>query len=345
MRPFAASPFSTFKTLSTEPETLKSWLPVDAIIEGEQPAIEWMNLGDVEFREPFFNETLVRANAIQKRPTIVTELDALLQLERISDSLEPSGFIFHSSRCGSTLLANACRALSRSIVIAEAPVLDKIASRFFTDAEPGSPKELLYKLFLRAAVSALGQRRRGDEQHYFVKFACTTTLQMNRIRDIWPDVPFVFLYRDPVEVIVSNLKSIPEWMQPESNPATAAAIVGVNQNEVSNLSPEEFCARALGGFFAEALANRSDGTKFINYAALTPDTILEAIEFWGVVCAAEEADAIRRVSRLYSKDLTGRQTFTTDTASKRASASNDVIKAANQWAQGGYERLSNPVHE
>ena len=195
MKPFAASPLSTLKTLSPEPETLKSWLPVDAIIEEGQPAIEWMDLRDVEFREPFFNETLVRANAIRKRPTLVTELDALLQLEKISDSLKPSGFIFHSSRCGSTLLANACRVLSRSIVIAEAPVVDKITSRFFTDAEPGSAKELLYKLFLRAAVSALGQRRRGDEQHYFVKFACTTTLQMNRIRNIWPDVPFFSLSR------------------------------------------------------------------------------------------------------------------------------------------------------
>ena len=134
-------------------------------------------------------------------------------------------------------------------------------------------------------------------------------------------------------------------MRPESNPATAAAIVGVSENEVSNLSTEEFCARALGRFFAEALANRSDGTKIINYAALTPETILEVIEFFGVVCAAEEADAIRRVSRLYSKDLTGRQTFTSDSSSKRASASNDVIKAANQWAQRGYERLSNPMHE
>jgi hypothetical protein len=342
MNPVAA-PFSTRKKLSTEPEKLKSWLPVDAIIEGGQPAIEWMDLGDVEFREPFFNETLVRANAIRKRPTVVTELDALLQLEKISDSLEPSGFIFHSSRCGSTLLANACRALSRSIVIAEAPVLDKIASRFFTDAERDSPKELPYKLFLRAAVSALGQRRCGDEQHYFVKFACTTTLQMNRIRNIWPDVPFIFLYRDPVEVIVSNLKTIPEWMLPESNPATAAAIVGVSENEVSKLSPEEFCARALGRFFATAQSNRSDRTKFINYPALTPETIIEAVEFFGVVSVAEEVDAIRRVSRLYSKDLTGRQTFASDTDSKRASASNDVIKAANQWAQAEYERLSGPA--
>ena len=81
----------------------------------------------------------------------------------------------------------------------------------------------------------------------------------------------------------------------------------------------------------------------MNYRELTPESIIVAVEFFGVVSTAEEADAIRRVSRLYSKDLTGRQPFTSDTDSKRASASNDVIKAANQWAQAEYERLSDPA--
>jgi hypothetical protein len=51
---------------------------------------------------------------------------------------------------------------------------------------------------------------------------------MHRLRRIWPNVPFIFLYRDPVEVIVSNLKSLPEWINSASNPAAAAAIVDVD---------------------------------------------------------------------------------------------------------------------
>src|SRR6185295_19439856 len=109
----------------------RGWLPIDAVIQSEQPAIEWMDVGDAEFSEPFFYETIAR---LKSHPTVVTELDSLLQLEKIADSVKPTGFIFHSSRCGSTLVANACRALNDSIVISEAPVVDKLASRFFTDA-------------------------------------------------------------------------------------------------------------------------------------------------------------------------------------------------------------------
>jgi hypothetical protein len=227
---------STISKQSFEPEQLKWWLPVDAVIDGGRPAVEWMNMRDVSFDEPFFHETIARVKANGGAQSVVTDLDFLLQMEKICDSVEPTGFIFHTSRCGSTLLANACRALRGSIVISEAPVLDKISSRFFTDAEPNSTKELIYMLFLKAAVTALGQRPKRIENRYFVKFACSSTLQMQRIRRVWPNVPFVFLYRNPVEVIVSNLRTTPEWMKPQSNPKTAAAIVGVEVGEVENMA-------------------------------------------------------------------------------------------------------------
>jgi uncharacterized protein (DUF433 family) len=321
--------------------SLLSWLPIDAVIHEGQPVIEWMDVGDAEFTEPFFNETIARLNADHSRPTLLAEFDSLLQLEKVADCLDPTGFIFHSSRCGSTLLANVCRALNGSLVIAEAPVVDKIASRFFTDAPPGSPKEMLYLLFLRGAIAALGQRRRGDEQRYFVKFACTTTLQLGLIRRIWPAVPFIFLYRDPVEVIVSNLKSIPEWMQPESNPNTAAAIVGVDVSDLDLLTPEEFCARALGRFFAAAEANKSPQTHLLNYSELTFERIIEALSYFDVVPTLAEVDAIRKASRLYSKDRKSSKSFVSDTLAKRASASSLVIEMANKWARPAYERLNN----
>jgi hypothetical protein len=324
-------------------EQLRSWLPIDAVIHDGQPAIKWMDVGDVDFTEPFFNETIARINAEQSRATLLTEFDSLLQLEKVVDSLPPAGFIFHSSRCGSTLMANVCKALNGSLVVAEAPVIDKIASRFFTDAPPGSAKEMLYLLFLRAAIAILGQRRRGDERRYFVKFACTTTLQLELIRRIWPDVPFIFLYRDPVEVIVSNLKAIPEWMQPESNPDTAAAIVGVSVSDLDALGPEEFCARSLGRFFAAAEQNKSAQIHLLNYSEISEDRLIEALGFFGVVPTSDEVDAIRKASRLYSKDSKGRQAFVPDTIAKKTSATSLIIEMANKWARPAYERLNDLV--
>ena len=323
--------------LSSAVEQLLSWLPVDAVIENGRPVIEWIDVGEAEFREPFFHETIGR---LKSRRKVVTEPDVLLQLEKFADCIRPTGFIFHSSRCGSTLLANACRALNDSLVIAEAPVIDKLASRFFTDADPGSSKELLYMLLLRATIALLGQRRGHNYQRYFVKFACTTTLQIERIRRIWPSVPFVFLYRDPVEIVVSNLKAIPQWMQPQSNPATAAAIIGVEERNVTSLSHEEFCARTLGRFFQVVLDNRSNRTRVINYSLVSDDWLIEAMSHFGLTLSAAEVDAISKVSRLYSKDLSGNQPFVSDSILKKASATDYIIQLVEKWSKASYEKLN-----
>jgi len=329
------------KTASTiNPEQLKSWLPVDAIIDQGRPALTWMDFSDVVLTEPFFHETVERLLAIQKHPTQITELDALLQLEKISDHLQPSAFVFHSSRCGSTLVANACRALDGSIVVSEAPVIDKLVSRFFTDAGPSSGKEMLYLVLVKAAISAFGQRRLGNEKHFFVKFACTSSLQMSRLRRIFPTVPFVFLYRDPVEVMVSNLRSIPQWMRPESNPATAAAIADVELNQVDAIGPEEFCGRVLGRFFSEADSNRDSNTSLINYNRLSPELITELIRSFGIEPSVRESSTIQKVTRLYSKDPNRTQTFVSDSESKRSSASPLIIEMARKWAMPSYERLN-----
>src|SRR5262245_34432433 len=91
------------------PEDLLSWLPVDATIDNGRPMIEWMELSDIDFCEPFFSQTIERVKSGGDRKHLLTEFDFLLRTEKVFDSIEPSGFIFHSSRCGSTLVANACR--------------------------------------------------------------------------------------------------------------------------------------------------------------------------------------------------------------------------------------------
>lgn len=326
--------------MDVRPESLKLWCPIDVVIAENQPAIEWMDLDGVDFREPFFDETLARVDSGEKRGRVVTGIDGVLQFEKICEGLSPSGFIFHSSRCGSTVLANACRALKRSIVIAEAPAIDKIITRLFTDAPSGSAKELLYLVLLRAIVTALGQRLKGDECHYFIKLACTSTLQIRRIRSVWPSVPFVFLYRNPVEVMVSNLRSIPEWMRAEVNPATAAAIVGVDEDEVTSLGAEEYCARSLAKFFAAVDSNFDARVKLLNYEQLSFDSLIGILNFFGIEPTPDEADAIKKVSRIYSKDLTNIRAFEDDSSLKRSAASQELSLAAERWAQSSYERLN-----
>ncbi len=319
-------------------EHLKSWLPVDAVISNGRPGIEWLDMTGVTLTEPFFHQTVarVRKERVSSLPRI-TDFDELIRLEKVSDSLSPSGFIFHSSRCGSTLVANSCRALEGALVVAEPPVLDKLISRFFTDRDEDGTKELFYSVLLKCAVSALGQRRLGNERHYFIKFATASILQFHRIRRIWPTVPALFLYRDPVEVIVSNLQNIPEWMTIESNPKTSAAIVDVSEEDLTSLCPEEFCARALGRFYSAAASAQDENSLLCNYDKLSADTLLRLMRFFRVPISQEEADRIRQDASLYSKDSS--RTFRTDSDVKRANASERVTELAKQWALLPYQHL------
>lgn len=320
---------------ASKADELRSYFPVDAVIRDGKPQIEWLRMTDTAFSEPFFHQTVDRAR--EGNPSIFSDLDVLLQLARPVPALSPSGFVFHTSRCGSTLVTNACRALDSARVIAEAPVIDKLISRLFTDAETGSTKEVVYLSLIRAATESF-VRDLEEGSRCFVKFACTSILQVKALRRVWPNVPFLILFRDPVEVTVSNVRNRPEWMNVDSNPAAAAAIIGVEVNQLSGMTDEEFCARALGRYYAAAESFAGDRhTILVNYADLSVETLIGILGCFGVVPSAHETTAIERSLLSHSKDPT--RSFRPDSAEKRAAASAEVIEAVRKWALPAFQSL------
>jgi len=317
----------------------KCWLPVDAVVVDGRPGLRWMDMSDVSLTEPFFQQTVERAKTENPdRGELFTEFDVLLQLEKLLDSVAPTGFIYHSSRCGSTLVANACRAITNSLVLSEANAIDKLVARFITDAPEGSVKESLYSVFLRGVVHALGQRRTGDEQHLFIKFACCSFAQIERIRRIWPRVPWVFLYRDPVETIVSNITSVPPWLL-DTDRRVLASIIETSPAAIEDMQIEELCARTIGSFYATAERIVDDNAILINYNELSVPVISRVLRFLKVSPSSEELEKIERGSRLYSKEVSGTRAFVTDTDAKQQRASNLVREVAERWAMKPYQRL------
>ena len=315
----------------------KGFLPVDAVVVDGRPGLWWMDMSGVSLAEPFFQQTVERAKKESgDRRELFTEYDVLLQLEKQLDSIQPTGFVFHSSRCGSTLVANACRAVDNSIVLSEANAIDKLVARFITDA--GDVKTSLYSVFLRGVVHALAQRRTGNEQHLFVKFACCSFAQIERIRRIWPNVPWLFLYRDPVETIVSNLKDVPPWLL-DNDRRVLASITGTSPNEVAEMQTEELCARTIGSLFSTAYRLANDGQLLLNYKQLSVSVISSVLRFFKVSPAAQELEKIERGVQVYSKEASGRRAFVADSEAKQKLASEVVREAVAKWAAGPYELL------
>ena len=314
------------------------WIPVDAVVVDGRPGLMWMQLADVSFTEPFFQQTIDRVRAEDpEREQRFTEFDALLQLDKDLPRIDPAGFIFHSSRCGSTLLANACRLLPNSIVLSEPNAIDKLVVRFITDAH-NPVKESLYSVFLRAVVNALSQHGNSSEQRVVIKFSCCSVSELVRIRRIWPRVPWVFLYRDPVETIVSNMTNPPAWLLDEDH-RVLAHITGTSPAAIAEMSLEERCARSIGSFFSTAHTLANDNSMLLNYNQLSSPSISGILNFFKLRPSAGELERISSGTRSYSKEVSATREFVPDTEAKQKLASKLVREVAERWAMQPYYLL------
>jgi len=317
---------------------LEGFLPVDAVVVDRRPGLLWMEMSGIDLSEPFFEQTVERARK-EKRAERFTEFDVLLQLEKEIESVEPTGFIFHSSRCGSTLVANACRAVSNSIVLSEANAIDKLIARFITDVD-NPVKESLYSVFLRGVVHAHAQRRTGNEQRLFIKFACCSFAQLERITRIWPNVPWLFLYRDPVETIVSNMREVPPWLI-DNDRRVLSSIIGDN----SEMSLEELCARTIGSLYSAAYNLANGNSMLLNYNQLSVPVIANVLNFFKVDLSSEELETIARTTKAYSKEASGTRAFVADADTKLRLASDLIREMSERWAAKPYQLLEQNRHE
>ena len=187
-------------------------------------------------------------------------------------------------------------------------------------------------------MRALGQRRVGNEQHLFVKFAACSFAQIHRIRRIWPRVPWVFLYRDPIETIVSNLADVPPWLL-DPDRRILASIIGVAPAEVSAMKLEELCARAIGSLYSLAETVANDNCLLLNYSELSLPAISSVLRFFNVAPTTEEMKTIARGSMIYSKESSATRVFVADAEVKQQTASTLIRAMADKWASAPYHQL------
>jgi len=57
---------------------------------------------------------------------------------------------------------------------------------------------------LKTVICALGQKRSGLEQHYSSSWTVGTPWRCRCSGGVFPQVPWIFLYRDPAEVLMSQ---------------------------------------------------------------------------------------------------------------------------------------------
>jgi len=280
---------------------LAGWTPVALNLQHPTPSIDWGDFGSLRFTEPFFEETVSRWAATNPAPQMVrTDLDALAVLDQ-APSLDPSGLIFHLSRCGSTLLARLLRQVPGCLVISEP---DSINSLLVADKTIVNEKTQVR--LLRLLIRALGRCRFGDERHYVVKLSSWNVRKLDLFRRAFPAAPLVWVQRRPAEVMMSLLARPPQWLQLQSDPKLAGALFDIAPEEMKALEPAAFYARALAALLKAAWAQASGELPTIEYANLPEIAWTTVAPLFGLSLNARDVSRMEAEARYYSKDLSPR---------------------------------------
>jgi gluconate kinase len=313
---------------------LTGWIPVRIASAQTAPAVEWCFLGTRRFTESFFDHTI---DACLREPfnqlfRHQTPIDALLEWQAVRPGIAPTGFIFHMSRCGSTLVAQMLAALEKNIVLSEAPPVDAILRLHKKNPHVTDDQRIAW---LRALVSALAQPRSGDEKNLFIKFDSWHTLDIPLIRRAFPGVPWIFLYREPVEVMISQIHMRGLGLIPGS---VDFEIPGVDVAAAAQMPAEEYCARALGRICQAAVQNvPAHCGKLINYRQL-PDAFFTTIcDAFRVSFSESEIERMRAVTQFDAKSPG--MFFSSDSAAKQNLATELLRQMTALHIAPAYEQL------
>lgn len=307
----------------------RDWLPIAVAAESEATSVDWAWFGAEPLRAPFYEHDIRRAlrRPFNRAFRYRTTLPDLIAQAATLETLPPDGFIFHMSRCGSTLVAQMLAALDDSIVISEAPPIESaLQSGHGADAASAAAA-------VRAMILALGRRRAGRERRYVIKLDCWHTLALPIFRRAFPDVPWLFLYRDPVEVLVSQIRERGVQMVPQFLPP---AFYGIGPDEVT--TPEDYCARVLAAVCRAALDHRGlGGGLFLNYRRLPEAVFTAVLPHFGLSCSDTERERMRRATQPHAK--APGFAFVGDSQSKQDAATAAVRHAAAVHLGEIYSRL------
>lgn len=226
--------------------------------------------------------------------------------------------------------ADVPAALPHTIAISEAAPIDTIVqlSRAWPDLADERHVELLV-----AMTAAFGRRRSGDERHTFVKLDSWHTLALPLFRRAFPSVPWLFLYREPIEVLVSQMRQRGAQMVAEF---ISPSLYGIDN--AGAMRAEDYCARVLNRICTSVIDNYgAGGGLLVNYRDLPGAIWTRILPHFGVTCSDDERAAINRVARYDAKAPSFE--FADDTASKQRAATDLVRASAERQLGDVYRRL------
>jgi hypothetical protein len=276
--------------------------PVALNLAPPTPFIDWGDLGDVRFGDPFFDQTVERWAGLKPPPRLTrTELAALAGFADARER-DPLGLIFHMSRCGSTLLSRLLGTVPDTLMLSEPQPLNALLAGTSPMAN-----EVLLAQALRCLVRALGQRRFG-EKTYLLKLSSWNVRRLRLFQLAFPAAKIVFVQRAPIEVMASMNGDPPGWLQLQNDPAAADMLFGIKPDALAGLDAKTFGAQALAAMLAAACEAAQAGALVVDYSELPSAAWTRVAPFLGMPVAAPDLRRMQDEAR-YDAKHAGRRIF------------------------------------
>lgn len=291
-----------------------------------------------------------------------TDLRTIVQKARAHDGqgggattthvIPPTGFVFHESRCGSTLVANSLMAMepdANRVYSESSPPLD--AARAVSGNKVPKHDGRAIQL-LRDVVYMMGRTNDINEKRLFFKIQSIGVKSMQAFQRAFPTTPWIFVHRDPVQVMMSHLKDKGKTKAvcTRSRSAPPKDLVDLVKTydasaKVSKLSVEDYCAAHLATLCEAAYSayERSEGRgKIVDYKDL-PDALIEDIipNHFAQPIDDQARARILKVSQSYSKARTVGASWVEDSDRKDKAARPEIRTASDTYLLPVFERLKN----
>jgi hypothetical protein len=182
------------------------WTPIDVDVS-EDPMIVLCRLNFKQYWEkphssPMFRDlegmsSCIGSNRRREKLSVLMADIQTNQNNSLGRIVKPTGFVFHESRVGSTLVANLLATDPYALVFSESTPLANAILHCH-----GCTRERHVQLF-RDVMTLMG--RSPIHNKLFAKFQSITTTKISIVLEAFPDTPWAFIFRQPVQTMMSHL--------------------------------------------------------------------------------------------------------------------------------------------
>jgi len=270
-----------------------------------------------------------------------------------------TGIVHHEARVGSTLIANILASNNEALVYSESQPLVSASTNFCKYCKIEDRIDLL-----QMTVNLMGVS--DTHKYLFYKAHPVSITQIELFKQAFPDVPYIWMHRDPVEVMMSQLmkeidpkseRNAHNYVNPKKkkdgkppkvapclrNLAEARETLGL-KNVQDSASREEYCAVYLYHicrYAADGMRDDEHGLA-VNYSEDLSERFLNNIlpNFFNVKLSSEQSKKALEVAQGYSKASRGRDgDFNGDEQQKQKRAWKYMKDMAAKYVDEVYHEL------